>query len=479
MRFDKREKGEMSAYFAKEKEINLAYSESQNMYRRLIESVRSGIYMADEKGNLFYVNHAFVEILGYDVLGLNLIEELYSQPKEGESFLEKMKETGFLRDYEIEYKRKDGTAVILSTTSNYIWNDKGDIIGIEGVVHDITEKTKLEEELLIEKQKLEQILGFDEKIGSIRKFDALIDYIVDKTCNILEAQRCSLMLLDEVAQELCIQGAKGLNDEIIKKTRIKYGEPIAGIVAKEQHPLLITNIEYDQRFKRANRPTYSGRSFMIAPIRLEDKLIGVINVADRRSKSNREVPFNEISLKILCAIAREVAVAIENVKLYKELSYLTITDPLTRIYNYRQFSKSLNYEIKRINRVGGRLCLIMMDIDDFKSYNDTFGHLEGDALLKGLGQILKTGLRETDIVCRYAGDEFAIILPDVDTDGAKKAAEKIKRAVEKHAFKRKVTLSIGIANYSTKLTQYEFILKADRALYQAKYKGKNNISVYK
>ena len=185
--------------------------------------------------------------------------------------------------------------------------------------------------------------------------------------------------------------------------------------------------------------------------------------------------FNEIDLRILGATAREVAVALENMELYKQLNYLTITDPLTLIYNYRQFTQSLNFEIKRRQRVPGNLCLIFMDIDDFKLYNDTLGHLEGDELLKEFGKILKSQLRETDIVCRYAGDEFAIILPDITIDGAKTAAEKIRQAIEKTQFKMPVTISLGVAAYTKGLTQHEFILKADRALYEAKRAGKNRV----
>ena len=457
------------------------YPESQDMFRRFVEASQSGIYMADAKGNLFYVNNGFVRILGYkskdEVIGLNLANELYLNPKDREEFLNRMKEKGFVRNYEVQNVRKDGTVVILSATSNFLWDERGQVMGVEGVVYDITFNKKLEEALLTEKRKLEEILGFDEKISSIRKFDALIDFIVEKVSNILEVQRCSLMLVDENANELCIQGAIGLEAEIIKQTRMKLGEPIAGIVAQEGQPLLVKNIEYEKRFRRANRKGYIGRSFMVVPIKLEERLIGVLNVADKKSSLNREEVFTEIDLKILCAVAREVAVAVENVKLYKELNFLTVTDPLTQIFNYRHFSQTLDFELKRLHRVQENLALIMMDVDDFKSYNDTFGHLEGDTLLKEISKILKSHLRETDIVCRYAGDEFAIILPNTDAEGARNVAEKVREMISKHLFKRKVTASLGVAVYCDQLNQREFIMKADQALYQAKEEGRNKVCV--
>jgi diguanylate cyclase (GGDEF)-like protein len=119
----------------------------------------------------------------------------------------------------------------------------------------------------------------------------------------------------------------------------------------------------------------------------------------------------------------------------------------------------------------------MIDIDDFKSYNDTFGHQEGDALLRNLGQIFKEQLREVDIVCRYAGDEFAVILPDTKIEGARNAAEKIRKAVADFSFKKEVTLSLGVAKYIDKYSQYDLILSADKALYNAKNAGKNRIHI--
>lgn len=467
----------MARIIASEKEINLMNPESQHMHRRLIETVQSGIFLAEAKGKLIYVNHAFAAMLGCnikdEVVGLNFVEVLFTDEEEKKVFLNAMRATGSAREFEARHKKADGSEVILSVTSNHIYNDQGEVIGTEGVIGDVTRKRMLEEALVTEKRKLEQILGFDEDIGLIRDYDPLVEFIMERTSAILEARRCSLMLLDESGRELLIRAAVGMEERIIKECRMKLGESVAGFVAQSRTPILVKNIEYDERFKRASKLYYLSRSFISVPLILEDKLIGVINVTDKHKGKN----FDEIDLRILGALAREVAVAVENVKFYKQLSFLTITDPLTLIYNYRQFVQSLNYEIKRCQRSQGNLCMIMMDIDDFKLYNDTFGHPEGDALLKDIGRILKSQLRETDIVCRYGGDEFALILPDIAADGARTAAEKIRRVVENTSFQMKVTLSLGIAAYTPGLVQSELILKADRALYQAKHEGKNRIAV--
>ncbi len=462
---------------------NLLFPESSSMFRRLIESVHVGVYIADKDGNLVYANGAMTEILGYthkdEIIGRNLAKDFYVVPEERAEFLKSMEVKGFVRDYEVRNKKKDGSTVVLSVTSQFIRNDINVVLGVEGVVVDITERKKLQEALVTEKKKFEQVLGFDETVGAIRKFDTLIDFIVEKTASILDAEKCSIMLLDNTRQELVVQASKGLKEEFVKDARFKVGLPVAGIVVSQKQPILVKDIEQDDRFARPNRPDYVGRSFIIAPIILQDKVIGVINVSDKSKGSHHPEDFDETDLKILNSIAREVAVAIDNVKLFQELNFLAITDPLTHIHNYRHFNKSLEYEIKRSKRSKTPMSVVMIDVDDFKSYNDAFGHVEGDNLLKGIGDVLKKVLRETDVICRYAGDEFSVILPDTPIDGAVTTAERIRKAVEQASFKRKVTISLGLAQLAKNNSSTDIVQKADHALYTSKHQGKNRVSTSK
>src|SRR3989338_9831370 len=217
-------------------------SQSEQMYHNLVENLRTGIYMTDVKGDLFFANQAFVEILGYDrkeeILGRNLARELYVNPPDRDHFLKKMQEKGYVKDYEVKNIRRDGKVVLLSATSNFIKNSKGEVIGVEGIVQDITEKRELEEQIELEKIKLEQILEFDERISLILKLDDIVDFVIEKILEILGARKCSLMLLDPHSKELVVKGAKGLSEEVIEKAKLKYDEPIAGRVAKKGQPLL-------------------------------------------------------------------------------------------------------------------------------------------------------------------------------------------------------------------------------------------------
>ena len=168
------------------------------------------------------------------------------------------------------------------------------------------------------------------------------------------------------------------------------------------------------------------------------------------------------------------------------LAELAVTDPMTGLYNNRHFQQRLREEMTRAIRHGTPLALIMMDIDNFKHYNDTFGHPEGDELLTRLAGILRETVREGDVVCRYGGEEFAIILPQTDAQEAFLVADRVRNAVEECPFPGreqqphgKVTLSAGIAVYPVNAsTVGELIKRADEALYKAKQQDKNTVHFY-
>jgi diguanylate cyclase (GGDEF)-like protein/PAS domain S-box-containing protein len=353
-----------------------------------------------------------------------------------------------------------------------------------GTVQDITERKKSEDELRtlhkklgFEKRKLEELLSIDQTMRTILDLNHLVDFIIEKAIQILEAGKCSLMLLDPESQELLIRGAIGLDGDIVRGTRVKMGESIAGVVAQDGNPLLVRNIETEKEISRKNNPKYTSKSFMCVPLKVHNKLVGVINVADK--KNGEDAAFTPLDLRILCAIVRQATISIENASYYRKLEHLSMTDSLTELFNHRYFIQALDNEIDRAKRYPKSLCLLMMDIDDFKSYNDTYGHLGGDRLLKDLSKILKQNLRSVDIVCRYAGDEFVAILPETDIPEAKMIADKIKRVIgDLKLFEREVTVSIGIAKYSSNRDRRDLIMKADQALYQSKREGKNRVSCF-
>ncbi|UCD88865.1 MAG: diguanylate cyclase [Desulfobacterales bacterium] len=195
----------------------------------------------------------------------------------------------------------------------------------------------------------------------------------------------------------------------------------------------------------------------------------------------KPVRFEELSLR-LKRVIKERQLNKERVQMLGKLEKLAITDGLTKLYNLRHFYNQLEIEIDRCNRYSHSLALLLLDIDHFKIFNDTYGHLEGDKVLVRLGQIIKSCLRTMDSAYRYGGEEFTIILPETTGEEANNVANRLKTAVELECFLPEpgkiytITISIGVTQFHNDEEVSEFILRADKAMYKSKATGRNRIS---
>ena len=292
----------------------------------------------------------------------------------------------------------------------------------------------------------------------------------------MQVKEAILMLTDSQTKELIVRQACGEDTERLKEVKFKLGEGIAGWVAQRGEPLLLNDAQSDSRFKLFSQQEKNKiRSLLCVPLIAQDQTLGVISLADKTSGEN----FTENDLRFFTTIASQVATAIDNARLYE----LAITDELTNLYIYRYFRQRLDNEIKRSRRYFFPLALIILDIDHFKRVNDTYGHQCGDFVLKELAKIIKEEVREVDISCRYGGEEFTVILPETDLEGASTLAERLRESVEEHSFlfKKqllKITISLGVAELSPSLSGIEELINlADIALYQAKEGGRNKVVV--
>ncbi len=194
----------------------------------------------------------------------------------------------------------------------------------------------------------------------------------------------------------------------------------------------------------------------------------------------RKNAFDAEDRQPLESVADICAAAIQNANNFDRMKQLAYVDGLTGIHNRRFFEMRIVEELERAGRFQGRMAAIMVDIDHFKRLNDEFGHLLGDEILRTVANILKQQLRKMDMVCRYGGDEFAILVPETTGDNALRVAEKLRRHVETHPFPgvpRPVTISCGVADYPTHgITRDEVVAAADSALYSAKQAGRNRVA---
>lgn len=218
------------------------------------------------------------------------------------------------------------------------------------------------------------------------------------------------------------------------------------------------------------------RAFHALPMRIGHAGLGVIAVAGSDPQA-----FLPEDLQLLEFLRPQVSMLIENAILHKKTAELAITDGLTGLSTHRYFQEAIDREIGRAKRLKLTFSLVILDIDNFKSLNDTFGHLEGDKVLKEISKIMRTQVRDTDTVARYGGEEFVVILIDTPKEGAKISAERIREAIEKNKFvlagrRVIVTASLGLATYPDDAeAKQELIKVADTALYKAKMAGKNKV----
>lgn len=222
------------------------------------------------------------------------------------------------------------------------------------------------------------------------------------------------------------------------------------------------------------------RSQAALPLRMGDYTFGVMLVA---SGTYREL--TSMELERLQVISNQASLSLQNALLHEELELLSITDRLTELYNHGYLQQRLDEELHRADRFGRTLSLIMMDIDDFKSFNDTYGHPKGDIVLKTVSRAIRECLRDVDIAARYGGEEFVVILPDTDAEGALAVAERIRVRVAESGFEQYEggpllhwTLSLGVATYPEHAQSHNRLIEAaDAAMYRAKRAGKNRVEL--
>ena len=328
------------------------------------------------------------------------------------------------------------------------------------------------------------LLEISKTVGSVLDSEDLFGIILEKSTEFLSAEQGSIMLVDDARKELTVKAMKGLNQKIVELLKIRPGEGISGKVLATGSPLIVTDIEKDERVTQMKRPRYKTSSFISIPLKLNGRTIGVLNVAD---KISGEV-FSEEDLRLLISIGAYASVAIERSQLHQkteELKRISITDSLTSLLNRRYFQERMSEEIERSRRHLLPLSLIMIDLDNFKSINDTHGHLIGDEVLKLTARCLRNSIRTIDVAARYGGEEFTIILPQTNKSEAAVIAERVCNEIRKldipldqDGLRIPLTVSGGLATFPDDADSLEgLIRKSDIALYQAKTQGKDRIVI--
>ncbi len=359
---------------------------------------------------------------------------------------------------------------------------------VEPIIGKYLNELKKEHEIIQLQKSLYNIsilYNISQAVNFIDDLKRLLQVILSKAIDTLEAEKGSLMLYDYSQNSLQVRVVYGLQDKkveeginngIIQCSKIKAGEGVAGMVFLERKPIITNLGSADPRFIVKDILTNT-HSLLCVPLIAKGEAIGVINITN---KKNGKL-FNQKDLEFMTSLANQAAIAIDNAKLYE----LATKDGLTKLYIYRHFYTLLENEIRRCARYKRDMSLLMLDIDNFKNVNDTYGHLIGDQILRELSRVISETVRKIDIPARYGGEEFVVILPETTKDDATIIAERLRKNISKISVAANETTtispttSIGVAQYPYDgIDPKTLINAADTALYHSKNNGKNVVSTY-
>lgn len=365
------------------------------------------------------------------------------------------------------------TEVVKGMTANLLWR-----MVEERMARERAANRTMEEQMLL--------YNIGLMLANAEKSDHALKLIVEAAMNLLEMAAGSAALFDEEKGEMrmaVVMGFRGKEPPLLC-WKVRPGGLTAHILSNND-PTVIEELDNNTKFDTSQLKEQGFRSLVAVPLKAEGKIVGILYVDDFRPRkfSSREVNL----MGLLGALA---ASAVEKVLMLERAEEMAVTDELTKVYNHRYFARTLLTELKRAERHNEQVGLCMIDVDHFKKFNDTHGHLKGNAVLIEIARIMRIAMRETDIVARYGGEEFAVILPKTNKEHATALANRLREAVEEVKFQGaelqplgKLTVSIGVATYpedsDTADSVSDIIELADQALYLSKADGRNRVTVWR
>jgi diguanylate cyclase (GGDEF)-like protein/putative nucleotidyltransferase with HDIG domain len=310
-----------------------------------------------------------------------------------------------------------------------------------------------------------------QKAASVLNPSELLSSICGEVRTAFGRDLARIEVVDPQKNELVVEAEVGYGAEFLGR-RIRYGEGISGAAATGGDPVVANSVLRDHRYVALHPGV---RSALSLPLKYRGDLLGVLSL-----ESLREHSFSQQDVHTLQTLADQLAIALHNARAYKVALDQAITDGLTGLKTHRYFMEALDGECRRSARTGCPFSVIMMDLDGFKRVNDQGGHLEGDRVLAAVATLLDARSRQSNVVARYGGDEFALLMPDTTTEQAEVLAERLRTALEADYFLHAhgVTASIGIATFPDHGSTPEEILRfADAGMYLAKHYDGNGVKV--
>jgi len=378
---------------------------------------------------------------------------------------------------ELHILTKSGEYLMFGITSTPIFSD-GKVVSVLGISRDITDRKQIEEHLVNQSY---EIARRNMELSALYQISSAISQAIDIQGlfkNILNTiTEMDILNVKHQAGVFTVEGERltlaahlGHSEDFLEAHRnITVHDCLCGLAARTGEIVISGNCHTDCRHT-ISYPGMPPHGHIVIPLKAANKVKGVLYLY--------LIPDTEVGesvIKTFVSIGNQIGMAINNSMLYEQARNLSLHDPLTKVANRNLMSIEIDKNLERAKRFGSPFSVIIMDLDNFKRYNDTFGHIYGDRLLVEVAKILSSEVRTVDLVARYGGEEFLIALPDTESGRAHDVAERIRKSVEAMT---PITMSLGISSYSSEIEDGESLLKeADKALYQAKQKGKNRVEM--
>lgn len=325
----------------------------------------------------------------------------------------------------------------------------------------------------------QMLLSFAGKMSNFINMKELANALVGPLAKAVRAKQVGLLLPSNGHYATSFVARLNEEEQIVP-VMLQRNSLLTQWLEKESKPLLRESLEnntYFSRLSKEDRNTIQESQIeLMCPIISKHKLLAILTL----SQKQRPGYYNRDDIDLVTMLAKESAVAIENAQIYAKAQEKADTDELTGLRNHRYFQERLNQEVEKCSISGDDFSLLFIDLDYFKTYNDIYGHVLGDEILRDVGRLIKSAIRDTDIGARYGGDEFAIMLIQTPLEGAQAVAERIRWRLEMLMEQKGIVLtcSIGIACWRVDgVMRGTIIQAADKALYQAKNSGRNRVCV--
>ena len=472
-------------------EAENALRASEERYRELFENANEMVYTMDLEGNLTSLNKAAERITGYSRDEALRQKVTHFAAPDYQEVARRMMERQIAGEgpptFDLEIITKDGQRVALEI-SNHVISRDGKPVGVQGIARNITERKKTEEALQQAKLNLEAwvheleqrtrdmtlLSEMGDMLRACLTSDEAYNVIVRVAQQIFPVQAGALFAITasrNLVEAVAVWGDSSLIERVFSP------DECWGLRRGRVHSVEDTSVGL--LCKHLPHPPPEG--YLCIPMMAQSEALGILYLAQPA-----HARLTEAKQRLALAMAEHIAMALSNLKLHETLRSQSIRDPLTNLFNRRFMEESLDLELRRAARNQRPLGVIMLDLDRFKHFNDTFGHEAGDALLRELGVLLQTNIRGEDIACRYGGEEFTLILPEGSSEVIRQRAEALREAIKNlevlHRGKPigRITASLGVAIFPEHgRSGLDLLHAADTALYQSKDAGGDHVTTAK